>query len=113
MEKVAVVSEMLESSISDPEILFYIAEFIRVSVSNANAESIVECMIKIGIIPKLLSLLKVPIEKIQLEVAGALINIAHASSDESLRKSGAHFDLLALARSANADICENVSRNAQ
>ena len=104
-----IASEMLDNSISDPEILYHIARFIKIAVSGFNPEPIIDHMIKIGIVPKLSSLLKVPLEKIQLAVTEALINIAHVNNDQALRKEGIHLELVTLAENSKDDICENVS----
>jgi hypothetical protein len=105
----SVASEMLDNSISDPEVLYHIARFIKIAVSTLNPEPIINHVIKIGIVPKLSSLLKVPLEKIQLAVTEALINIAHTNNDQILRKEGIHIELVTLAANSKDIICENVS----
>eukprot|EP01022_Parablepharisma_sp_SALTPOND_P008682 TRINITY_DN136691_c0_g1_i1.p2 TRINITY_DN136691_c0_g1~~TRINITY_DN136691_c0_g1_i1.p2 ORF type:complete len:220 (-),score=14.20 TRINITY_DN136691_c0_g1_i1:990-1649(-) len=107
-DKIKAASDALDKPIDSPELLGHLAEFLRVCVSGNDADLLVGILVDVGLIPKLVALLEVPLVKVQFEASWALINISHSKYGEVVRKAGAHVKLSDLLDLSKLDICENV-----
>lgn len=99
----------MENPLDDEELIYSFAKFIRTELGLKD-KSRINLVVSMGFIPKLNSFLSIPSNRIQIEAAWSLCNIAAGETQFSKELAESEKALVSLIDTKDLDLSENVIR---